>query len=173
MTMHQSMGDSPGVESRWVLNPATTTIVFRTKAMWILNVKGTAKALNGDGIVAPDGPVSGRLVIDATSIDTHDAKRDKHLRTGDFLETAKYPTITFVTTSGRVTGTGTFELNGTLTVRDQTHPVTMSADVRRSGSTAVVSTEIDIDRSMWGLTWAKMGAGLHNRVAIEAHFDEA
>jgi hypothetical protein len=36
-----------------------------------------------------------------------------------------------------------------------------------------VSTEVEIDRSLWGVSWAKMGTGLKNQVAIRAHFDRA
>ncbi len=49
----------------WVLDPEKTTVTFRTKAMWVLPVKGTAKALSGDAQISPDGAVKGTLIIDA------------------------------------------------------------------------------------------------------------
>jgi polyisoprenoid-binding protein YceI len=68
----------------WRLDPDTTSVTFRTKAMWILPIKGTAKALSGDAQVKPDGAaVKGTLVIDAASFDTKNEKRDDHLRSED------------------------------------------------------------------------------------------
>jgi hypothetical protein len=45
--------------------------------------------------------------------------------------------------------------------------------VRGAGGSATVDVEVEIDRSLWGMSWAKMGAGLKNQVAIHAHFDRA
>lgn len=41
----------------WVLDPENTTVTFRTKTMWVLPVKGTAKALSGNAVIRPDGAV--------------------------------------------------------------------------------------------------------------------
>jgi polyisoprenoid-binding protein YceI len=62
------------------------------------------------------------------------------------------------------------ELAGTLTIRGTTRPVTLLADVSSTDGSANVSSEFDIDRSEWGLKWAKMGAGLQNHVVINARF---
>jgi polyisoprenoid-binding protein YceI len=90
-----SIDPAPATWSRFsgtcVLDPEKTTVTFRTKAMWILPVQGTAKALNGDAQISPDGTVRGSLVIDAASFDTRNNKRDEHLRSEDFLEVVKYP----------------------------------------------------------------------------------
>jgi polyisoprenoid-binding protein YceI len=157
----------------WALDPAKTTVSFRTKAMWVLPVKATGKALSGAARIRPDGDVQGTLVIDAASFDTKNKKRDDHLRTGDFLEVDKYPTITFTANSGRLVGHDRFEVTGVLTVRDQSRPVTLHATVTSVGSSATVEVEAEIDRSLWGVSWAKMGSGLKNQVAIRAHFDRA
>ena len=157
----------------WTLDPSRTSIQFHTKAMWFLPVVGTAKAVEGSGSVAPDGTVSGSLVIDASSIDTKNKKRDAHLQTEDFFEVVTYPTITFTATGGRPTGAGALELVGDLTVHGQSRPTTVPATVVTEGTSATVTAELEIDRSQFGLNWAKMGAGLHNRVVIAAHFDKA
>ena len=90
----------------WALNPERTSVTFRTKAMWVLPVKGTAKALAGDAEITPGGAVTGTLVIDAASFDTKNTKRDDHLRSEHLLEVAKYPTIVFKATGGRPVGAG-------------------------------------------------------------------
>lgn len=60
-----------------------------------------------------------------------------------------------------------------LTVRGQPQPFTLQAEVSGSGSSATVSTEVEMDRSRWGMSWAKMGTGLKNHVTVRAHFDRA
>jgi polyisoprenoid-binding protein YceI len=156
----------------WRLNPAKTTVDFRTKAMWILPVKGTAKALSGEARIGEGGDAKGTLVIDAGSFDTKNKKRDDHLRTADFFEAVKYPTISFTANSVRSTGSRRLEVDGVLTVHGQSQPITLNAIVSGdAGSSATVATQVEIDRSLFGLSWAKMGAGLKNQVTIRAHFD--
>jgi polyisoprenoid-binding protein YceI len=156
----------------WALDPEKTTVTFRTKALWVLPVRGTAKALSGEAQVSADA-VTGTLVIDAASFDTKNKKRDDHLRSEDFLEVVKYPTIVFTTNGARPTGAGRVEIAGELTVHGRTQPVALQAQVSGSGNSATVSTEVEIDRSLWGISWAKMGTGLKNEVAIRAHFNRA
>jgi polyisoprenoid-binding protein YceI len=157
----------------WALDPERTSVTFRTQAMWVVPVKGTAKALAGGAEITPDGAVTGTLVIDAASFDTKNRKRDDHLRSEDFLEVAKYPTIVFKVTGGRPAGGDLVEISGLLTVHGQTQSMTLQAEVGGSGNSAMVSTEVEIDRRLWGVSWAKMGARLKNQVAIRAHFDRA
>jgi polyisoprenoid-binding protein YceI len=155
---------------KWVLDPDRTSIVFHTKAMWVFPAKGTAKAIEGVGTVDPDGGLSGTLVIDAASIDTKNKKRDAHLRTADFFEVERFPTITFEVTSGRLAGSGKLELTGTLTVHGQTRPLSVVADLSVAADSVTVSTEVAIDRSEWGLSLTPFGAGLKNNVMINARF---
>jgi polyisoprenoid-binding protein YceI len=156
----------------WRLDPAKTTVDFRTKAMWVLPVKGTAKALSGEAQIGADGDAKGMLVIDAGSFDTKNKKRDDHLRTADFFEVVKYPTLSFTADGVRSTGSGRLEVDGVLTVHGRSQPVTLNAEVSgNGGSSATVTTEVEIDRSLFGLSWSKMGAGLKNQVTIRAHFD--
>lgn len=156
----------------WSLDPEQTSVMLRTKAIWVFPVKATARALGGGAKVTPEGAVAGTLVIDAASLDTKNNKRDDHLRSADFLEIAKYPTIVFEATGGRPIGAGLVEISGVLTIHGQTQPLTLQAEVSGSGNSATVSTSVEIDRSLWGVSWAKMGTGLKNQVAIRAHFDQ-
>jgi polyisoprenoid-binding protein YceI len=157
----------------WTLDPARTTIEFHTKAVWVLPVTGTARALEGSGTVAPDGTLTGSLVVDAASIDTKNTKRDAHLRTADFFDVANHPALTFAVTSGRVTAPGEVELRGDLIIHGQSRPFTVPGRLASTGTDATVTTEVHIDRSEFGLHWTKLGAGLHNRVVVSAHFDKA
>jgi polyisoprenoid-binding protein YceI len=154
----------------WTLDPAQTSVEFRTKAMWVLNVKGTFKALSGQGAVDEQGGVSGELTIDAASIATGNKKRDDHLRTDDFFETIKYPTLTFRLTGVSPDDHGHFAVQGDLTVHGQTKPLELHATLAKGARHVEVTAEGELDRSQWGLTWAKMGAGLHNKILVKARF---
>jgi polyisoprenoid-binding protein YceI len=155
---------------RWTLDPSQTSIEFHTKAIWVLSVKGTFKSIEGGGSVGADGSVTGSIVLDAASVDTKKKKRDDHLRTADFFEVNAFPTITFTVTDAHPTDGGRAELLGDLTIHGSTRPLTVVADVSTEGESATVTAEVDIDRSAWGLTWAKMGAALTNHVVINARF---
>ena len=171
-TPNEVASDLSTLTGTWTLDPARTSIEFHTKAVWLLPVVGTAKAIEGSGAVAPDGTLSGTLVVDAASIDTKNKKRDAHLRTEDFFEVVKYPTITFTAASGRLTAPGRVELVGDLTVHGRSTPLTLTGEVTAAGTAATVTTEVEIDRSQFGMTWTKLGAGLHNRIVVSAHFDK-
>jgi len=174
MTTADTTIDLTRFAGTWALDSERTSVRFRTRAMWIFPVKGTAKALGGKAEITPDGAVTGTLVIDAGSLDTRNKRRDDHLRSKDFLEVAKYPVIVFEAISGCPVAAGLVEISGVLTVHGQTQPMTLQAQVSGSGTSATVSTEVEIDRSLWGMSWGvRVGAGLKNQLTIRAHFDRA
>jgi polyisoprenoid-binding protein YceI len=164
----QVMTDLTGT---WTLDPSRTKITFATKAVWILTVRGTMRATEGSGTVDPDGHVTARLVVDASSIDTKNKKRDEHLRTADFFETEKYPSIVFDVTDVALGAPGQSRVKGTLSIHGVSRPLEFDAALRTENDGAVtLDAQTEIDRSEWGLTWTKMGAGLHNRVTLIATF---
>jgi polyisoprenoid-binding protein YceI len=155
----------------WTLDPAKTTIRFRTKVMRVLPVKGTATALSGEAQITADGDTKGTLVIDAASLDTKNKKRDEHLRSPDFFDVITYPTISFTADNVRSIGPGCVDVHGLLAIHGRPEPVHLKADVSGGDNSVSVATEFEIDRSLFGLTWAKLGSSLKNRVTIRAHFD--
>jgi polyisoprenoid-binding protein YceI len=159
----------------WTLDPAASTIELHTKAMWgLAKVKATFTVIEGSGVVAADGDVTGTLVVDAALVDTGNAKRDEHLRGSDFFEVTTYPTFTYAATGAALGADGVITFTGTLTVHGQTHPLSLTATATPAGTDRVtVTAKTEIDRSQWGLTWSKMGAGLHNRVTITAAFTKS
>lgn len=100
----------------WRLDPGRTTIGFRTKALWVLNVTGTLRAAEGSAAADPSGQVTGRLVIDASSIDTKNATRDRHLRGADFLDAGRHPVMIFDVTGARLGAEVPGTVTGTLTI---------------------------------------------------------
>ena len=155
----------------WTLDLRRTTIQFQTKAMWILTVNGTLRVTEGSGTVDGDGRVTGGLVVDASSIDTKNKRRDEHLRTADFFEVQNYPNIVFDVTDALLGSPGQSTVKGNLSIHGISRPLELQAALRTEGDGAVtLDAHTEIDRSQWGLPWAKMGAGLNNRVSIKATF---
>ncbi|MDI9952030.1 YceI family protein [Rhodococcus sp. IEGM 1305] len=157
----------------WTLDPARTSITFHTKALWLLPVTGTFHAVEGAGTVGDDGRITGTLVVDATSVNTENATRDKHLHSADFFDVQKYPTVIFTVTDARPAEPGHLHLDGDLTVHGQTRPLTVPAHVVATEDTATITTEVHLDRSSWGLTYTKKGSLLATRVVIKAHFSKS
>jgi len=164
----QAISDLTG---SWTLDPRRTTIAFQTKAMWILTVDGTLRATEGDATVDGDARVAGRLVIDTKSIDTKNKRRDKHLRGADFFEVAKHPNIVFDVTGARLGAPGQSAVLGNLSILGICRPIDFQAALRVEPDGAVtLVAQTQIDRSEWGMSWTKMGAGLSNHVTVSATF---
>jgi polyisoprenoid-binding protein YceI len=113
----QANADLASFVGTWRLNTERTSVDFRTRAAWIIPVKGTLQAIRGNALVGADGRVSGEIVIDPASVDTKTKKRDDHLRSADFLDVANHPTITFTVTDVRPALSGDLEMVGNLGVR--------------------------------------------------------
>jgi polyisoprenoid-binding protein YceI len=78
----------------WRLEPSRSTVTFRNASFWgLAKVKGTFAKVTGTGSADSADRVSGELVIDAASLDTGIGKRNDHLRSADFFDVEKYPTI--------------------------------------------------------------------------------
>lgn len=105
----------------YTIDPAHSRIGFVARHAMVTKVRGSFNEFEGTAS-APSGPV--RVTIQAASIDTRNAQRDEHLRTGDFLSVEQFPTITFVSTSVQPQG-DTLEVTGDLTIKDVTKQVTI------------------------------------------------
>jgi polyisoprenoid-binding protein YceI len=98
------------------------------------------------------------VTIDASSIDSRVAEFNEHLNSGDFFNTAEYPTITFKSTSVKATGENTFDVTGDLTILGTTKSVTLATTINGAGihpmkevPTVGVSASTKLMRSAWGL----------------------
>lgn len=143
----------------WQIDPAHTSIGFTVRHLAVSKVRGRFDAFEG-AIDVGDSPgdSSVRVTIDATSLDTGVADRDRHLKSGDFLDVENHPDIVFTSTAVRESG-DRYEVDGDLTIRGETRPVTL--DMAYGGvvtdpwgnDKAIFSAELEIDRTDWGLTW--------------------
>ncbi|WP_033320455.1 YceI family protein [Streptomyces yerevanensis] len=143
----------------WQLDPALSTVAVRQKTMWgMVTVNGTFAGITGDGEVRPDGSASGTVTLDAASLDTKHEKRDKHLRSADFFDVDRHPTITFTVRSCVPRTDDTVEVSGQLTVRGVSRPVSFTARATDSSADAVtLAAELTVDRTEFGISWNQMG----------------
>lgn len=103
-----------------------TNVQFSVRHMMISNVRGEFTKLSGKAVGDTANPtaVVVEATIDAASVDTRNAKRDEHLRSPDFFDVAKFPTIIFKSTKVEKAGEG-WKLIGDLTLHGVTKPVVL------------------------------------------------
>jgi polyisoprenoid-binding protein YceI len=170
-TLHAQL-KAGSLAGNWTLDPARSTAALKSKSMWgLVSVKGTFKKIEGAGTVSPAGEVTGQITVAAGSLDTKNAKRDKHLRSEDFFHVEKYPAILFTLTKLTPAGDG-LTAEGTITVRETSRPITFpaTATLTPNGEVALDAT-VQVDRSQHGLTWNQLGmASMHNIITIHALF---
>jgi polyisoprenoid-binding protein YceI len=160
----------------WTLDGAKSSVRLSTKSMWNLaKVNGRFTQVTGAGVISAAGEVTGTLTVAAASIDTGISKRDDHLRSKDFFDAAKYPDISFTVTAATPPADGGDTVfSGTLTVRDQTRPVTVNGKVSAVGDEIAVDAELPVNRADHGLTFNQLGMmSLHNIITIHAVFARA
>lgn len=161
------------LSGEWVLDPGKSSVRLRTSAMWgMARVHGVFRDVTGHATVSPDGEVSGIVTVAAGSIDTDNARRDKHLRSTDFFDSDHDPHITFTTDGVRTSGQ-VVSVSGALTVRGRTQPLSFDAATSvRDGGEITLDAEVHVNRTDFGLRWgARMGlTSTRNAVAIHAVF---
>jgi polyisoprenoid-binding protein YceI len=156
----------------WALDGAKSTVGLRSRSIWgLVPVKGVFGQVTGYGTVSPAGEVSGTITVAAGSIETKNAMRDRHLRSGDFFETETFPHITFSVDRLEPSSEGV-TVAGQLTVRRRTRPVAFPATVTVAGFGEVwLDAEVHISRADFGLIWNQLGmASMNNILTIHAVF---
>jgi polyisoprenoid-binding protein YceI len=145
----------------YTIDPTHSRIGFGVRHAMVTNVRGTFTDYTGtlrlDG--ANPEKSSAELVIKVASIDTSNAQRDEHLRTGDFLDTEHHPEITFRSTSAQRIGEDTYRMTGDLTIKGTTHQVNLDLDFTGDAIDVYGANRVGfegrtvLDRTAWGLTY--------------------
>jgi polyisoprenoid-binding protein YceI len=145
----------------WKFDAAHTTIAFSTRHMMVTTVRGTFAPPTGTLEFDPANPTAAYVeaVIDAKTVNTGVEMRDNHLRSADFLEVDRYPTITFKTTKVEVTGKNEGKITGDLTIHGVTRSVVLNVehlgvvDSPFGDKRAGFAASTKINRENWGLTY--------------------
>ena len=164
----------------WQIDPVHTTVGFSVRHMTISTVRGQFNKVAGTITANDNDPATAVIeaTIDTASIDTHSPDRDSDLKSANFLDVAKYPTMTFKSKKIEAAGPGKYNVVGDLTLHGVTKEVTLAVEATgapikdpwgnmRAGATATTT----INRKDFGLTWNKMieagGAVVGDAVAVE------
>jgi polyisoprenoid-binding protein YceI len=117
----------------WQLDPYHTQVEFSAKHLGMMTVRGQFDEVSTTADIDPEHPenASVEATISTASIRTNNATRDNDIRSSNFLEIDKYPTMTFKSTSIKPAGPDHYELTGDLTIKGTTRPVTL--DVTKYG----------------------------------------
>jgi polyisoprenoid-binding protein YceI len=146
----------------WNVDPAHSVAEFKVKHMMISNVKGQFAKVTGTLTLDQSDLTNSRVetLIEAASIETRDAQRDAHLKSADFFDVEKFPTLSFKSTRISLVRDGELAVEGDLTIRGVTRKVLFSVEGPTPpakdpwGNTRVaVSATTKINRKDFGLTW--------------------
>ncbi|BDG09130.1 YceI family protein [Anaeromyxobacter paludicola] len=147
----------------WSIDASHSTTSFSVKHLVVSRVRGEFGKTSGTIALDPADPARSKVeaTIDATTVNTREPKRDEHLKSADFLDVAKYPSITFRSTKVAAKGKDHLAVTGELTLHGVTRPVTLdvtaSPEVKGMyGETRRAYTATArIERKDFGLTWNK------------------
>jgi len=150
------------MKATYKIDPAHSTAQFIVRHMMITNVRGGFSSVQGTVVYDPENlnQSSIEVVINAKSIDTREADRDAHLKSADFLDAEKYPTITFKSKTITPDDDGELRLKGDLTIHGVTKEVVLKVERPSAeqkdpyGNVRIgASATTKIKRSDFGLTW--------------------
>lgn len=150
------------IAAPWVFDPAHSAVQFKVRHLMVSYVRGDFEKVSAT-VHYDEKDISksrAEVVIDANSINTRIRQRDDHLRSADFLDAAKHPTIAFRSKRVERAGEGRLKVTGDLTLRGVTKEVVldvegptppikdMQGDIRVGGQATTT-----ISRKDFGLTW--------------------
>lgn len=143
----------------YTIDPAHSSVEFVVRHL-LSKARGRFTEFSGE-VVIGDGPEdsSANVEIVAASVNTNQEMRDNHLRSGDFLLSEEHPTITFRSNAVRPVRGNAFELDGVLTIRGITKPVTLEGEfagmgLNMQGSPVLgFSAKTSVDREAFDITW--------------------
>ncbi|MGH9396784.1 MAG: YceI family protein [Terriglobia bacterium] len=146
----------------WNIDPAHSVAEFKVKHMMISNVKGRFVGIKGS-LSLDDEDVTQSQVegsIDAASLNTHEPQRDTHLKSPDFFDAEKFPSLSFRSSRIARSGDGELEVTGDLTIRGVTRSVVFTVDGPSApakdpwGNVRLgLAASTKINRKDFGLTW--------------------
>lgn len=145
----------------WTIDPAHTNVEFGVRHLMISTVKGRFGDVSGTVTLDLTRPAEGHVdvTISAASIDTRNGDRDSHLRSPDFFDVARFPTLRYVSRKVEPVGNGTFRVTGDLTIRDVTREVPLLATLEGQGrdpwggERVAFSATGKVNRTDFGLVW--------------------
>ncbi len=171
--MPDSAVQVPGfIAGTWQIDPVHSEVSFVVRHLVVSKLRGRFDAFNGTIVTSEDlARSSVRVLIEAASINTNEPNRDNHVRSSDFLDAEHYPNITFVSTAIR-TERDRYFVDGELTIRGTTRPVTLDVEVNGftpdpyGATRAGFSATAQIDRNDFGVSYNGPIPGADNAMLL-------
>ncbi|WP_118973143.1 YceI family protein [Taibaiella koreensis] len=146
--------------TNWAFDPAHSELQFKVKHLLISTVTGNFKELTGS-VVAGDSFDDARIQFETSidSLSTHNEQRDQHLKGADFFEADQFPKLSFTSTRFEKKGEDHYNLEGDLTIKGITKPVSLNVEYNGTAQDPYGNTKAGfelngkINRSEFGLTW--------------------
>jgi polyisoprenoid-binding protein YceI len=162
----------------WEVDSAHSAAQFSVRHLMVSTVRGHFGKLTGTVRYDPAKPAATSLQaeVDVSTIDTRVEKRDAHLKSPDFFDVEKYPTITFKSTKVEPAGEGALKVTGDMTMKGVTKPVVFNVEgltppmKDRAGFRMGATATAKINRQDFGMTWNRAieagGVSVGNEVTI-------
>ncbi|TDO24469.1 YceI family protein [Pedobacter duraquae] len=166
-------------QTKWSVDPMHSFVTFEVKHMGISFVDGSFKKFEGtiDAAKADLTDAKINFTVDVNSINTDVEPRNNHLKTDDFFNAAKFPTMTFVSTSFKKVKDGNYALSGKLTIRDVTKDVVFNvvyggtAKDQQSNVKAGFNATTTINRLDYNIKYDPTGMGVAKDVKITLNLE--
>ncbi len=143
--------------TRWTLDGDESSVEFAVKTFWgVATVHGRFDRFDGSYETGPDGTKI-ELTIDADSIDTGNATRDKHLRSADFFHLAEHPQVRFTSTRVSEWSDGTLHVEGRLEAAGKAAPLEFDASVKQVDHGLEVKATATLDQRLLGMSSGQLG----------------
>ena len=165
----------------WEVDPSHSALEFVSRYAVFTLVRGRFTSFSGTVVIDPLHPTATRIDvdIDASSVDTAMPKRDVHLRSDEFFDVERHPTISFRSEGATVLAAGRYTVHGELTIRGITQPVRLDVDMfgrapdllgnPRLGLRAIAK----VQRALWGINWNApvLGGGVALAEEVDLELD--
>ena len=146
---------APIAAGAWRLDPARSSVEFHVRHFYgLMTVKGEFADYDGTLDLAATPAVE--LTLQAASLDTKQAKRDEHLRSGDFFDVGNHPQIRFGSDSVELDG-DTLRVQGQLEAAGRSIPLEFDAPVREVDGELEIEAVTEADHRELGMTWSPLG----------------
>ena len=142
----------------YTIDASHSRVGFSARHAMVTKVRGAFNEYTGSAVVA-DGAASISIEISAASVDTRSADRDGHLQSPDFFDVANFPKITFASTSVKDSGADKIVVDGNLTIKDVTKPLSITFEYTGTATDPFGNARFgfegtsEINRKDFGLTW--------------------
>jgi polyisoprenoid-binding protein YceI len=163
----------PGfIAGTWEIDTIHSEVSFVVRHLVVSKVRGRFDRFGGTIVTDEDlARSSVNVTIDASSVNTNEPNRDNHVRSADFLDVENFPNITFVSTAVR-SESGAFFVDGDLTIRGTTRPVTLDVELNGFGPDPYGGTRVgfsataEVDRDDFGVSFNGPIPGTDNAMVL-------